>query len=54
MPLVQIEILNERSASEKTALFDAIHEAFVEVLNIPDDDRVQRLIEHCAGRAAAR
>jgi phenylpyruvate tautomerase PptA (4-oxalocrotonate tautomerase family) len=46
MPLVKIEILNDRSASEKTALFDAIHEALVEALNIPDNDRVQRLIEH--------
>lgn len=46
MPLVQIEVLKGRSSSEKNALFEAIHEALVEALRIPDDDRVQRLIEH--------
>ena len=46
MPLVQLELLRGRPASEKKALFDAIHEALVEALKIPDDDRVQRLIEH--------
>lgn len=46
MPLVQIEVLKGRSASEKKALFDVIHEALVEALRIPEDDRVQRLVEH--------
>ncbi|MGH3119275.1 MAG: tautomerase family protein, partial [Gaiellales bacterium] len=46
MPLVQIEVLKGRSLPEKQALFDAVHEALVEALKIPDDDRVQRLIEH--------
>jgi phenylpyruvate tautomerase PptA (4-oxalocrotonate tautomerase family) len=46
MPLVQIEMLKGRSASEKKALFDAVHEALVESFKIPDDDRVQRLIEY--------
>lgn len=46
MPLVQIEIVKGRSASEKEALFDAVHNALVEAIKIPDDDRVQMLIEY--------
>jgi phenylpyruvate tautomerase PptA (4-oxalocrotonate tautomerase family) len=46
MPLVQIEVVKGRSASEKKALFDAVHDALVEALKIPDDDRLQKLIEH--------
>jgi phenylpyruvate tautomerase PptA (4-oxalocrotonate tautomerase family) len=46
MPLVQLEVVRGRSASEKKGLFDAVHEALVEAFKIPDDDRVQRLIEH--------
>ena len=46
MPLVQIEVLKGRSASEKKALFDAVHDALVATVKIPEDDRVQRLIEH--------
>ena len=50
MPLVRIEVLGERTASERGALFDAVHDALVEVFRVPDDDRTQRLIEHEAGR----
>ncbi|MGH2698173.1 MAG: tautomerase family protein [Actinomycetota bacterium] len=46
MPLVQIEVIKGRSASEKRAMFDAVHEALVEALKIPDEDRVQRLTEY--------
>ncbi|MGH2756247.1 MAG: tautomerase family protein [Actinomycetota bacterium] len=46
MPLVQIEVVKGRSPSEKKALFDAVHDALVEALKIPDDDREQTLVEH--------
>jgi len=46
MPLVRIEVIRGRSASEKAALLQAIHDALVEAFRIPDDDRTQRLIEH--------
>ncbi len=46
MPLVQIDVLRGRAASEKKALFDAVHAALVGSLKIPDDDRVQTLVEH--------
>jgi phenylpyruvate tautomerase PptA (4-oxalocrotonate tautomerase family) len=48
MPLVEIQILEGRSADEKRALFDAVHSALMEALKIPDDDRLQRLIEHAS------
>lgn len=46
MPLVEIQVLEGRSAAEKKALFDAVHAALMEALKIPDDDRLQRLVEH--------
>lgn len=46
MPLVQVEVLKGRSSSEKRALFDAVHEALVDAFKIPDEDRVQRLVEY--------
>jgi phenylpyruvate tautomerase PptA (4-oxalocrotonate tautomerase family) len=46
MPLVRIEILEGRPASERKRLLEAVHAALVEAFHIPDDDRTQRLIEH--------
>lgn len=46
MPLVEIQVLEGRSSAEKRALLDAVHAALMEALKIPDDDRLQRLVEH--------
>ena len=46
MPLVRIEILEGRSVEERRQLFQAIHEALVATLAIPDDDRTQRIVEY--------
>jgi phenylpyruvate tautomerase PptA (4-oxalocrotonate tautomerase family) len=46
MPVVRIEVLKGRPASEKKRLLDAVHDALVEAFGIPEDDRNQRLIEH--------
>jgi phenylpyruvate tautomerase PptA (4-oxalocrotonate tautomerase family) len=46
MPLVRIEVLKGRPASERKQLQDAVHDALVEASGIPEDDRTQRLIEH--------
>lgn len=46
MPLVRIEILKGRPASERRRLLEAVHDALVEAFEIPKDDRTQRLIEH--------
>ena len=44
-PLVKIEILKGKSKEYKKALLDGIHDALVESIKIPDDDRFQRLYE---------
>jgi Tautomerase enzyme len=46
MPLVRIEVIKGRSASEKRRLLEAVHDALVEAFEIPQDDRTQRLVEH--------
>ena len=46
MPHVRIEILEGRSVEERRQLFEAIHEALVEAFEIPEDDRIQRIVEH--------
>ena len=46
MPLVEIQVLKGRSAPEKKGIFDAVHNALMDALKIPDDDRLQRLVEH--------
>jgi hypothetical protein len=48
MPLVRIEVLKGRAASDKSALLQGVHEALMAALQIPDDDRLQRLIEYDA------
>jgi phenylpyruvate tautomerase PptA (4-oxalocrotonate tautomerase family) len=46
MPLVRLEIRQGRSAAQKQALLEAAHDALVQALGIPDDDRMQRIVEH--------
>jgi phenylpyruvate tautomerase PptA (4-oxalocrotonate tautomerase family) len=48
MPLVRIEILKGRTASERKRLLAAVHDALVEAFSIPEDDRTQRIVEHDA------
>ena len=45
MPLVRIEILEEKTDEHKQAILDGVHHALVEALGIPDSDRFQRLFE---------
>jgi predicted metal-dependent enzyme (double-stranded beta helix superfamily) len=49
MPVVRIEVLKGRAPSERRAILDAVHHALTEALKIPDDDRLQRLVEYDAG-----
>lgn len=46
MPLVRIEVLKGRSATERQHLLHAVHDALVQAFRIPGDDRTQRIIEH--------
>lgn len=45
MPLVKIEIVRGHAREYKRQLLDTIHEALKNVLDIPDNDRYQRLYE---------
>lgn len=45
MPLVRVEILKGKSSEYKKALLDGIHQALVDTLKVPEDDRIQRLYE---------
>ena len=45
MPFVRVEMRQGKSREFKRALLDQIHEALVEALKIPADDRTQRLYE---------
>lgn len=46
MPLTSIDIREGRTSSEKQQLVQAVHEALVEALKIPDGDRKYRLREY--------
>ena len=45
MPLIRIEILKGHSKEYKKTMFQCVHDALVNALSIPDDDRFQRIYE---------
>lgn len=45
MPLIKIEIRKGKSKEYKKALLDGVHDALVESIKIPDNDRFQRIYE---------
>jgi phenylpyruvate tautomerase PptA (4-oxalocrotonate tautomerase family) len=46
MPLVSIDLLKGRTPEELHAISDAVHEAMVQVLGVPERDRFQIITEH--------
>ena len=46
MPLVRIDLIEHRTPDQVREVADAIHEAIVEVLGIPEGDRFQILTSH--------
>jgi phenylpyruvate tautomerase PptA (4-oxalocrotonate tautomerase family) len=46
MPLVTIDLLQGRSDQELDAISGAVHEAMVELLEVPERDRFQIITEH--------
>ena len=50
MPLVEIDLLEGRSEAELAAISDAVHEAMVAVLDVPQRDRFQIITERENGR----
>ena len=49
MPLVEIDLLRGRSEEELDAISDAVHEAMVAVLDVPQRDRFQIITERPPG-----
>ena len=45
MPFVKVEIKKGHTKEYKKTILQSIHEALVNSLSIPDDDRIQRLYE---------
>lgn len=46
MPLVRIALCAGQSAAHRRAVADAVHQALVETMNVPADDRFQVITEH--------
>jgi 4-oxalocrotonate tautomerase len=46
MPLVTIDLLEGRAQDELDAISDAVHEAMVEYLDVPERDRFQLITQH--------
>jgi phenylpyruvate tautomerase PptA (4-oxalocrotonate tautomerase family) len=46
MPLINVDVVEGRSEEELRTLLDAVHEAMVEALGVPESDRYQILTEH--------
>lgn len=46
MPLVRIDLVQGRSSEDIQALAEAIHQALVSVLGVPERDRFQIITEH--------
>jgi phenylpyruvate tautomerase PptA (4-oxalocrotonate tautomerase family) len=49
MPLVEIDLLEGRSEAELDAISDAVHDAMVAVLDVPQRDRFQIITERPPG-----
>lgn len=48
MPLVRISLVKGRTAEERRAIGDAVHQALVETIDVPAKDRFQIITEHDA------
>ena len=49
MPMVRISLLEGRSTADRAAIGEAVHQAMVETINAPADDRFQVITEHPKG-----
>lgn len=46
MPIVKIEVCRPRPAAEVAALIEAVYQAQLEALKLPEDDKQIRYVEH--------
>jgi phenylpyruvate tautomerase PptA (4-oxalocrotonate tautomerase family) len=49
MPLVRIDLHEGRSDEELAAIGDGVHQAMIETIGVPADDRFQVITEHPGG-----
>jgi phenylpyruvate tautomerase PptA (4-oxalocrotonate tautomerase family) len=49
MPLVRVSVREGTSPGYRAAIGEAIHQAMVETINVPKEDRFQIITEHSAG-----
>ena len=49
MPLVRVSLRERTSPAYRAAVGEAIHQAMIETINVPKDDRFQIITEHSAG-----
>jgi phenylpyruvate tautomerase PptA (4-oxalocrotonate tautomerase family) len=49
MPLVRIDLMKGKSASDVRAMADGVHQALVETFSVPADDRFQVITQHEPG-----
>jgi phenylpyruvate tautomerase PptA (4-oxalocrotonate tautomerase family) len=52
MPLVRVSLRQGQSLSYIAAIGEGIHQAMIETINVPADDRFQIITEHSAGGLA--
>jgi phenylpyruvate tautomerase PptA (4-oxalocrotonate tautomerase family) len=50
MPLVRVSLREGKSASYRAAIGEGIHQAMVETIKVPADDRFQTFTEHSSAR----
>jgi len=50
MPLVRIDMIAGRAAADVAAIGQAVHQAMMECLDVPQRDRFQVITEHAPGR----
>ncbi|GAB2717291.1 tautomerase family protein [Arthrobacter bambusae] len=53
MPLVRIDLIEHRTPEQVREVADAVHEAIVDVLGIPERDRFQILTSHASAEVIA-
>ncbi len=49
MPLVRISVREGMPAAQRAAIGEAVHQAMLETINVPADDRFQVITEHPEG-----
>ena len=46
MPIVRIDLSENRTPAQRRAISDGVHRAFVDAVGIPEDDRIHLISVH--------